>query len=310
MTAQKVAWIGLGKVAAHHLEALEYLSDVARPVAGCDPNDAIRMRYSDKLPMYISIPAMLAEHRPDVVVIASPTPTHAEVCDELLAVAAVHKPRLILVEKPLATTPGDVKRLLAAARKIDVDLRGIYHAAYAPEVEWGLGVLSSIDAPLLRVESEFLDPYVTSDPDRRSRVYGDSWLDSGINALSVLSRIFMIHDINVRCIPDLTSTYAARLAGARDNDPRDGHIYTSWQAVEAAKSTRLYFQDGSQVLLNHQATAAQVYGSSGLLAAWGADGATARLTSHYIGALAAALDPAQTPLDDVALLTLLLEGRG
>jgi hypothetical protein len=305
----RIAWIGLGKIAGHHFEALEHIDDLATPVAGCDPDDAARRQYSDRMPVYISISAMLADHRPDAVVVASPTLTHAQVCEEVLAVADMHAPQFLLVEKPIAASPRDVKRLITSASELSIKMRGLYHAAYAPEVEWALGTFERMATPLRRIESEFLDPYAGENTERREKIYGDSWLDSGINALSIWARFTEILSLTVSAAPNLISTYNAEVAATSAGRAIDGRIFTSWQAIAPAKCTRLYLGEDVQLIMNHQATAAQLFRGTALLDSWATSGEIPRLPSHYLGAFRAALSTGRPLLDDIELLTWLLVGR-
>src|SRR5439155_8757172 len=127
--------------------------------------------------------------------------------------------------------------------------------------------------------------YSGIEPERRAHTYGDSWLDSGINALSVFAHFVEIESVQVKQVPGLISTFEADLIAASAGLRVPARIFTSWQAAQPAKITRLRFADDCLLVLNHQATAGQLFVGTALVSAWGADGTIERLTSHYVNAL-------------------------
>ncbi len=215
------------------------------------------------------LPPDLEAHGVDAVVVATPTPTHADV------VADVRRrwSGRIVVEKPAATTPAGVRRLLGDD---PVDL--VYHAAFAPEVEWAV-VRSprwvTEHGPIVRVDQRFADPYAT-DVGRATATLGDSWVDGGINALSVAMRLVdLVERRRLTTVPDLVSTFEAELTTA---DGAEVRVTTSWAATEPSKRTDIRFADGAHLVLDHQATQGRLGDE------WFASpGPPGRLVQHYIG---------------------------
>jgi predicted dehydrogenase len=306
ITPPTIAWVGLGEAAEHHLAALDQLDGLAVPLAAYDPDARARARCNDKLQTYSSLDAMLRRERADVLIVALPTGSHARVCRELLDRRAAPT---VLVEKPIATSLREVEALYARASECGISVRGIYHAAFAPEVEWGLEVMDDELGRLERIEAEFIDACARLEPRRRAHTYGDSWVNSGINALSVLTRFIDVESVRVQAVPGLISTFTADLIASDRSMPVQSRIFTSWHAAEPAKITRLRFEGDRLLILNHQATAAQLFVATALVSAWGADGTIERLTSHYINALRAALTPNNGAMDDLHLHRLLLQER-
>ncbi len=65
---------------------------------------------------YTDIDAMFAETKPDIVVIATPDDTHAQMLDYVLT----QTPKLVVLEKPVATNDAEADRLRALRTKIPV----------------------------------------------------------------------------------------------------------------------------------------------------------------------------------------------
>jgi predicted dehydrogenase len=125
---------GLGEVARTHLRTLEQTPG-ADVVAGVDVAAVPPVSFhGHPVPAYPTPREASAHHDPDVVVVATPTPTHAAVCD---LVAACFPAARILVEKPAADALPGARHVLddiGARQPVDV----AYHMAFSPEVTWGL----------------------------------------------------------------------------------------------------------------------------------------------------------------------------
>lgn len=305
-TRPRISWIGLGKIAGHHLDACEHAPDLGQPVAGFDVDPEARRRFETRIATVGSLDELLERADTDVIIVSTPTPTHHDVCRSVIDRGG---PRTLLVEKPIATTLADVRELVRAAARADIELRGIYHAAYAPEVEWALEQLEEQLRDVVRIEAEFLDPHGQLSPDLAAATFGDSWLDSGINALSILVRFVSVQPGAVRPVASLPATFEATFRGSSGARSIPIRILTSWRASEPSKVTRLSLPDGGLVVLNHQAIAAQYFPSRGAVIAWGSESPLPRLTQHYVRALRHELAGGPSEGRDVELHRLLLESR-
>jgi predicted dehydrogenase len=110
----RFAFAGLGTATRSlHLPALARIAD-AEVVGGCDPADVARERFERETgtPTYGSVAEMVAGEEPDVVVVASPPDSHAQLCLEAIE-AGAH----VLCEKPLATSVADADRVLDEAER-------------------------------------------------------------------------------------------------------------------------------------------------------------------------------------------------
>ena len=297
------AWIGLGRIVEHHLAALAEAPELGAPVAGCDVDAAARKRFDGRLTTYPALEEMLDQVAPDVLVVATPTPTHAEVCRRVFVHGGA---RTVLVEKPLAISIVDVEELLDAAVAAGVELRCLYHAAHGPEVEWALANLADELRGATSIESEFIDAYGADD----SATYGNSWLDSGINALSIVDRLVQIEGGRVHQLPDPESTFVGLFDALGTSGGLRVRISTSWHGIDPTKVTRVDLCDGGIVILNHQAMLVRFSRKDGPAQIWASSGALPRLTQHYVAALRHELRGESVEARDRLLHTLLLGPGG
>jgi predicted dehydrogenase len=110
----RVAFVGLGRAARlYHLPAVSRLEETVC-CGGFDPDEAARVAWSrgTGTPAYLELDELLGRERPDLVVVATPPPTHADLCIRALD-AGAH----VVVEKPFTETVADADRVLAAAER-------------------------------------------------------------------------------------------------------------------------------------------------------------------------------------------------
>lgn len=113
MAELKVALVGCGKVGKLHCQALQQCPG-AKLVALVDASETRSAQYAAEFGgvSYTRLDKMLAEVKPDVVLIATPHPLHREPTIEALT-AGAH----VLVEKPLAASVEDCDAMIGAARR-------------------------------------------------------------------------------------------------------------------------------------------------------------------------------------------------
>jgi predicted dehydrogenase len=249
----RLALLGHGRIGRIHFEAADATDGVAF-VAVADVE---------------GLPTDLDQDAVDAIVVATPTPTHAAVVDQLRQWWTGR----IVVEKPAATSLDDVERLLVGH---GVDL--VYHAAFGPEVEWAVARLDrwrEAHGDVVAVDQRLADAYA-GDLERVEATLGNSWLDGGINALSVLVRFVEPRTRrSLVAVDGLVSTYEAVVDVAGGADVR---IVTTWAAAEPSKRTEVTFADGARLLLDHQAVQGRLGDE------WFASpGPPHRLVQHYVG---------------------------
>ncbi|MDQ2875876.1 MAG: Gfo/Idh/MocA family oxidoreductase [Actinomycetota bacterium] len=269
-------------MARTHLSALEQTPG-AEVIAGIDTAPVTGLTFrGHPFPVYPTLRDAAGHRDPDVVVIATPTPAHAAGCTEA---AACFPAARILVEKPAADNLSDARQMLSEAgghQPADV----AYHMAFSPEVIWGMQITQenalSLGAPAA-AEASFADPYHDKFDQARLRL-GNSWIDSGVNSLSVLSRF-----------ADLVSRSSLQRIGAENQSVYEAHvtcragiarldtlILTSWHVTDAAKSTRIRFSSGAELVMDHTAVAGYLRQDGRVTAVYGSDRAIPRRERHYL----------------------------
>lgn len=273
---------GLGEVAQTHLKALAQTPGGA-VVAGVDtaPKPGVTFR-GHPVPVYETLRDASTRHEPDIVVIATPTHTHADVCAE----AADRFPTAgLLVEKPAADTLPSARRVLediGSRQPVEV----AYHMAFSPEVAWGVQVTQANEAELsvpTAAEARFADAY-QDDFETASSTLGNSWIDSGINALSILSRFTgPVSRSSLRRIgqPPL-SVFEAHIACRAGRSQLDALILTSWHVTDPAKTTRIRYSSGAELVMDHTAVAGHLIQDKRVTAVFGSDRTIPRRERHYL----------------------------
>ena len=161
----RIGLIGCGKVGQLHARALRDLPE-AKLVAVCDTSADRANAFAAEhgASGFTGVGAMLAEAKPQVVLICTPHPLHAAPAIQA-AEAGVH----VLVEKPMAANLADCDAMLAAAKKAGTQLGVISQRRFYLPVE---RMKEAIDAgrigqPVLGVFTMYSwrDPaYYESDP--------------------------------------------------------------------------------------------------------------------------------------------------
>lgn len=92
-----------------------------RLVAGVDIDARLHQAFTQATgaPAFSQLEEALGLHSPELVVIATPTPTHADVLHRVLANAA---PAIVLCEKPLAPHPIEARAMVDACKSAGVEL--------------------------------------------------------------------------------------------------------------------------------------------------------------------------------------------
>lgn len=250
----RVLIVGLGRAAKLAVDALSDRPD-ASVVAGVDP--APGASAGAGVPVYASLADVPRGLGIDLAVVATPTPSHAAVCRELidadLDLAA------LACEKPLALGVGEVEDLLHRARERARPLHVLYHYAHAAEVLWAAEHLDDLVERHGHVKdavARFEDPY-ESEIEEREQVLVSSWHDSGINALSVLVRFVDLQGIthtDVHLNMPSTGEATFRLASG------EALVSTRWDVSDEVKRTTLRFDDGTALELDHPTQTATLAG--------------------------------------------------
>jgi predicted dehydrogenase len=278
---QAILLVGVGEAGKTHLEVLEQIPSLS-VVATVDTNASRSVTFRNRnLPVYKSTLEASRRHDPDVVVIATPTHTHAQLCDEVIK----NFPALtILVEKPAADDIIDAQRLLDG-RGGTVPVNVALHMAFAPEVCWGANLvrarISDLGVPI-SIQSWSGDPHQSDLVSAESR-FGTSWIDSGINSLSVIERF--ARTIGRRSLRRLGqpshSTFEGIFTCESETGQVEATVLTSWNVTDSTRSTRVRYSSGAEVVMDHHAVAGYLIEDSRVTEVFGSDGSIPRRASHY-----------------------------
>lgn len=247
--------VGLGIAGRAHIKALEQLQSLSL-LAGVDTGSrrphTLPFRGAE-IPVHADLMDAGRRYDPDIVVVATPTPTHAAVCQEV----GEHFPNAaVLLEKPAADSLTAAQSLLKGKQKVYVAL----HMAFSPEVTWSVRMAEKMAAssgPVVAIQSFYTDAYRADLPSATSRL-GNSWLDSGINALSVIDQFATVVDrCSLRRLGEpawsmFEGTFTCEVAGAR----AEALVVTSWNGADTGRSTRVRYARGAELFMDHNAVKA------------------------------------------------------
>jgi hypothetical protein len=157
--------------------------------------------------------------------------------------------------------------------------------AFAPEVIWGskltIAGASELGDPV-SIESWSADPYQAHLDSARARL-GDSWIDSGINSLSVIERFVRVADrISFRKLGDESwSAFEGRFRCEAGSSHLEATVLTSWHVTDATRSTRIRYSSGAELVLDHHAVAGYLALRGAVTDIFGSDGVVPRRDTHY-----------------------------
>lgn len=157
--------------------------------------------------------------------------------------------------------------------------------SFSPEVNWAVEVArasAGILGPPVAIEAAFADPYQDEPESARSR-FCNSWIDSGINALSVVNRFAEPRErTSLRQLSgDSESVFEARVTCGKDDRVVEALFLTSWHVSDAAKTTRIRYASGAELVMDHTAVAGYLVQDGAIGAVFGSDRSVPRRERHY-----------------------------
>lgn len=250
--------VGLGEIFTYQSMALNQ-SEGFKLVCACDTDPAKAGRAGD-VPFFSSLDDFLGQDM-DAVLVSAPVEAHYDVAAKILAAG-----KDVLLEKPACPRFRDMEELGRIASSSGRLLHIAVHAAFAPDVlrfihglrrrEWGdLG-------PVTAIKSHFYDPYMEDGKVLcQFRGLGGSWMDSGVNGLSVLAQLTDLGAVSYeRC--DWTTLPGSKVreiqATAHYRFPMHGvdalgwaMIDTNWSLGRNLKFTEAFFHDARESFILH-----------------------------------------------------------
>ena len=294
----RLAIAGMGRIAEIQTEALRGQQAIMW-VAACDLDASRTAVCPVNVPFFHSLTEMLASTACDAVLVSTPTSTHFDVARQVIAAG-----RHLLLEKPAAVNPGEVKLLRDLADAAGVLFQTAFHMSHGSETDWLATHLEAAgpDHPkICGFTSVFHDPlYVAGQLHPRAPSVLGSWVDSGINALSVLARFIPPESLTIlagsfqraagHALQDVQSRVTLAAPGLQ------GTIQTDWTTDSGDKTTTLHFSNGQQWQLDHNKETASLFEASTSLEAPVLSNPPAsvqqcqrhpsRMADHYLGVFA------------------------
>lgn len=226
----RVGVVGAGYVSKHHIRAIRSLKNVSL-VGICDSNfeRATEAAKQSGVAAFHDLDEM-AQARPDVIHILTPPNSH---CD--LTIKALKLGCHVLVEKPMAPSPEECDRMIAAANQAGRILSVSHSARMDPVVQEALRLVrEGACGDVLAVDflrSSDYPPYAGGPLPAHYREGGYPFLDIGVHGLSLLETFLgEIRDVNVRAMATGRDPYLTfdEWHGLVQCEKGTGHMYMSW----------------------------------------------------------------------------------
>ncbi len=285
-----VGIVGLGHVATHQIDALRRLDDFAL-VAACDHDQEARATISSSIDSYENLESMLERRDLDVVIVATPNKLHVE-----HGILVMEAGKRLVIEKPVAETLAEFEILADRKKRLSAHCTVALHAAFGVEVEWFVTELANGRFDELAFDSfhcQFYDPYIQDNqlqPGANS--LGGSWIDSGVNALSVVCRILdpATLDLSNSRISRRSDLDCLEVSGSANFTVSDrklsglGTIETDWTTGQDRKVTTLGIaRDSRKLVLHHSNQTVALVDGGKEEVIFECNNSLPRLTNHYIG---------------------------
>jgi len=188
----RIGIIGHGHISKHYFAAAKEIGDFGI-VAVCDVNPAAFSGLEGRVARYTDIDRFLDDRSVDAVIVSVPTAQHASV-----AAAVIKSRKPLMLEKPAAVARKDFYALKNMAREARVPAIVLFHYARAAEVLGAAEYLRSCSHPThIAWHSAFYDPY-NSGLNLPGFSLMNTWIDSGINQLSVFLTLFPAAQLKLR----------------------------------------------------------------------------------------------------------------
>jgi predicted dehydrogenase len=285
----RVLLVGLGRIARTHVAVLDRMAETT-VVAGVDPAPS----YDVPFPVHRTLEDGLATD-PELVVLATPTDTHAAFASEVLSSSDA----LVLSEKPLARTSAEIAGLEArhSPGVVEARLKVAHHFAFSPEVEWAVRLVAGHPewGPPTRVAAMSTDAYGTlTDSQRASLV--SSFVDTAPNQLSVASAFITGWQV------DTHADRGDRSLTTLSHDGGRALLSSNWLAGDSSKHVTVEFLGGEvRVTVEHSSMTVLVTEGDRFTAHTAYADDVERKQAHYLGLYDALLHRPDDPRLGVGL---------
>jgi len=232
-----VGLVGLGEISCYFINAVEN-HPRSRMVAVCRrrPQEGDAEKYK-KYTYYTDWKNLVDDARVNVVIIATPPSTHAEITAYALALN-----KRVISEKPFSIQLADAHNCIALANKHKTHLNFAYHAAMNPLTNVAKERVDALLAKgdkVIKVHAIYKE-YVQNYHNGQSWIFnaaisgGGVLIDSGVNAISVVERLCGKLEpkvVKLGYSPDLaveTSAYVEFVGADSSNNQLVGTLTQDW----------------------------------------------------------------------------------
>ena len=221
--------IGLGNIFEKQKEVLDKMKDRYCLEGIFDFNQEKRNRWGT-LNFYSDVKELFEDKNVEVVLISTPPKTHFEIAEKCL-----QNGKHVILEKPATVTMSQLTNLHNLAKKQGCMLYVAYHAGFAKDLLWFLDNWKMLEkkyafGKLKEIHCQFFDPYMQEGRLLPQAVnLCGSYLDSGVNALSVCDKIMEFTD--------------GRLSGHEEKRMDKEDYCTTFESVS------VYENDGCRMIL-------------------------------------------------------------
>jgi predicted dehydrogenase len=287
----RLALIGLGQAARHQLGAIDRTHGV-RLVDAHDLDPGKSKNLGNDVRFHPNLGTLLKHSDADLFIIASPSETHLDISRKLLK-----NDRAILIEKPACINSAELNSLGSLAESTDKFVAVALNASFGLEVQWwldhhhdpeyGLGELVGFD-------SGWFDPYIVHGKmESPARSLLGSWIDGGLNALSVIGTFIDGKNLTINeCLLSLAPEFQGKDVRGKatfnfslKNGKGCGSIETNWTLGLDRKVTRLAYE-GGEIILHHSKESVFLCRDEKRILLKDLRNRFPRLTNHYCGLFA------------------------
>lgn len=267
---KRVLLIGLGVIATKYIAGLKD-SPYLELVYTCDINPQAPARaLLNDIPFGIDYKEIISSNKIDIAIIATPPSSHFEIINEC------HKAGLkTIVEKPLCASEENCIKLI---ERENPNLDVIFHWIEGCEVKWFIEniKLNQIESININIS----DPYADENGVIKEEYYNKCgcWMDSGVNALSLLSQIIDLESLKINSFNskiDTKSGFPYETLCQISSDTTHISINITWSKMVDRKES-LIIADGHIYRLDHSNQSVSIDGKEVFR-----DESMPRLAHHY-----------------------------
>ena len=264
----RIGIVGLGVIYHQYIQALAAVKDLFYLVAVCD-KDRSQLSHGlqlaretlkrDDIQGSTDLTDFLLISSMDTVFIATPPSTHYS-----LAIECVQANKNLLVEKPAMCRVDNLVEIQKMCSARTLHLHTAFHSAYAADLLWFLNHRKELEqhhnlGKTIGITCGFYDPYVSDKQVLLGRnELGGSYLDSGVNELSVIAQLADINTLQVKAhtieqLPDsklICKSYTELMESQGNLIVK---MKTDWTLGKNERTTLIEYENGGNILLNHSA---------------------------------------------------------